>query len=177
VEYNSSQPPSTAGRILLVDDDERFLSTVEAILAAQFESTTCVDPSAALRLDFDEFHVVCADFRMPQMSGLELLHHVSRRSSTTCCLLMTGADDFYDSIKQTERRPPVIFKPLDPQRFINTIAHLVSICQMKRATQAMVGAAGAPSSRPPRSNRTPSEPAEPPSSTQFGRTSTGRRVR
>jgi DNA-binding NtrC family response regulator len=142
------------GKVLLVDDDRAFLSTVEAILSDQFDVKACESPREALRVELDEFDVVCADYNMPSMSGLELLDSVTQRSSIACCLLMTGADDFYEVIEPSGRRHPVIFKPIDPERLLNTVSHLASIAQMKRATTAMVGSSP-PSSSPP-SSRSPS---------------------
>lgn len=140
---------ASRGKVLVVDDDPRFLATVEALLGLDFDTTTCHGPRAALDLDLAQFHVVCADFGMPYMNGLELLGRVAQRSQHTCCLLITGADDFFDSVKRTSQKPPVILKPLDPERFVGAVTHLVRIAEMKRATRAMAGVTNPPSSHPP----------------------------
>lgn len=145
-----TQASRGVGKVLVVDDDKSFLSTTEAILCTQFDVCALQSPEEALRLSLDEFNVVCADFNMPRMSGLDLLDEVAQRAAGVCCLLMTGADDFYDTIKPSGRRHPVIFKPVDPEKLLSTVAHLVSIAQMKRATSALVGTT-APSSAPPSS--------------------------
>jgi DNA-binding NtrC family response regulator len=129
----SSRPTVPRFEVLLVDDDQTFLVTLEAILSASFDVTCCASPADALTLDLDRFHVVCADFNMPGMTGLELLDRVARRHPAVCCLLMTGADDFFDSVKHAAKRPPVIFKPVDPERMTHTIAHLASLAAMKRS--------------------------------------------
>lgn len=147
------------GKVLVVDDDARFLSTVEALLALDFDTTTCPSPKAALDLDLSQFHVVCADFGMPEMNGLELLGRVAERSQYTCCLLITGADDFFDSVKPAAQRPPVVLKPLDPERFVGTVTHLVRISEMKRATRAMFGVgAGVGTATTPSSSHPPPAP-------------------
>ncbi len=161
--------------MLLVDDDRSFLITLEAILSSTFEVTRCSSAKEALGLDLERFHVVCADYNMPGTNGLELLVQVSRKHPAVCCLLMTGADDFFDEVKHAARRPPVIFKPLDPDRLLHTVAHLASIAAMKRSAAAMVDASGQPLPTPvppgadaradPRANDGEPEGSRAPSST------------
>src|SRR5262245_7541372 len=131
--YSSYPPPVEVPRVLLVDDDRSFLVTIEAILSSSFEVSTCSNGTAGLNSDLERFHVVCADYGMPDMDGLTFLTRVARRCPSVCCLLITGADDFYESVKHAARRPPVLFKPVDPERLTHTITHLASIASMKRA--------------------------------------------
>jgi DNA-binding NtrC family response regulator len=140
----SFMPPRARPQVLLVDDDQRFLLTVEAVLSSSFEITCCASGAAALAMDLEPFHLVCADYNMPGMTGLELLARVSRRCPSVCCLLMTGADDFFDTVKHAAHRPPVIFKPMDPDRMMHTVGHLVSIAAMKRSAAAMTDTSGPP---------------------------------
>ncbi len=142
----SSLPPKLRPQVLLVDDDPVFLVTLEAILSASFDVTCCASSAEAQRLDVDRFHVVCCDYNMPGMNGLELLTRVFRSHPAVCCLLMTGADDFFDVVKHAAHRPPVIFKPVDPERMTHTVAHLASIAAMKRSTAVMADVSGPPSS-------------------------------
>jgi DNA-binding NtrC family response regulator len=161
----SSHPPKARAQVLLVDDDPRFLVTLEAVLSTSFDVTSCSSAADALGMDLARFHVVCADYDMPGANGLELLDKVTRRYPAVCCLLMTGADDFFDEVKHAARRPPVIFKPLDPDRMLHTVGHLASIAAMKRSAAALVDASGQPS--PPPRGDAPSprgdEVAPPPS--------------
>jgi DNA-binding NtrC family response regulator len=138
----SSYPPRSRSRVLLVDDDRRFLVTLEAIVSSDFDATCCSSAAEALALDLERFHVVCADYNMPDKNGLDFLAQVARRHPSVCCLLMTGADDFFEAVKRAERRPPVIFKPVDPDRMMHTLAHLASIASMKRSAASMGDAAG-----------------------------------
>jgi DNA-binding NtrC family response regulator len=142
----SSYPPRGRSRVLLVDDDRRFLLTLEAILSSTFDTACCAGGAEAMAMDLDGFHVVCADYNMPGMTGLELLARVSRQHPSVCCLLMTGADDFFDTVKHAAHRPPVIFKPMDPDRMMHTIAHLASIAAMKRSAAVLADSSGPPSS-------------------------------
>jgi DNA-binding NtrC family response regulator len=142
----SSLPPRARSQVLLVDDDQRLLLTLEAILSATFDVTCCGSAAEALAMDLERFHLVCADYNMPKTTGLELLARVARQHPAVCCLLMTGADDFFEVVKHVVNRPPVIFKPMDPDRMIHTVAHLVSIAAMKRSAAILPDGSGPPSS-------------------------------
>ena len=64
--------PSESYRVLLVDDDARLLESMEAVLTGQFGVRCCASGQEALHLlDQESFHVVCADWQMPGMDGVE----------------------------------------------------------------------------------------------------------
>jgi PleD family two-component response regulator len=69
-------------RVLVVDDDQTSLQTMEGVLA-DFDVVKCSSPTRAVELARSAattrrpFDVVCSDFQMPMMNGVELLHHIS----------------------------------------------------------------------------------------------------
>jgi DNA-binding NtrC family response regulator len=131
-------PPAPRPSILVVDDDEPLLDTIAAILCDDFDVVTCTSGEKAIvKFDPERFAIVIADYQMPGMSGLQLLQRLMARSSTTSYLLMTAAADFYATAPTAGQRPPVIFKPFQPEAFQNTVAHLLRIAEMKRSTRAL----------------------------------------
>ena len=60
--------------VLIVDDEPRVLDALEAILAAEFHVVSASSGPAALELlAHHEVAVIVTDYRMPQMTGVELL--------------------------------------------------------------------------------------------------------
>ena len=78
--------------VLIVDDEPRILSAlVRALRREGYELLTADRPEDALRL-VEERQVDCivSDYKMPAMTGLELLERLARRRPGAPCLLLTG---------------------------------------------------------------------------------------
>jgi len=119
-------------RILLVDDDARALESLGAALADDLDVSVASSPGRALELfERDSFEVVCSDYQMSGMNGLDLLHAVTRRSPHVGCVLITGSPDYMSARAQDSHY--VFVKPLDPSRLIRMVLQLARVCRMKRA--------------------------------------------
>lgn len=86
-------------RVMLVDDEANILSALRRALLPVLPPDTIIepftDPSAALdRLREAEFDIAVADYRMPQMNGVELLCEVRKASPHTVRLMLSGVSDF-----------------------------------------------------------------------------------
>lgn len=81
--------------ILFVDDEVPILKALARTAAAMgWQARTSSNPLNALDIiDTEEFAVVVADFRMPQMDGVDLLAEVRRRSPRTERILLTAFAD------------------------------------------------------------------------------------
>ncbi len=81
-------------RVLFVDDDERILNALRAIFRNRHQVFTARSAAHALEL-VRRFgmHVVVADQRMPQTTGVELLREVKAISPGTVRMLLTGYSD------------------------------------------------------------------------------------
>ena len=80
-------------RVLLVDDDESFLSVTEAFLSrSDVDVAAESDPERALdRVVGEEFDCVVSDYEMPGMDGLEFLAAVRDVDDDLPFVLLTGA--------------------------------------------------------------------------------------
>lgn len=123
--------------VLLVDDDENLLTSTTALLSDEFDVTCAVDARAALELlkgrDFD---VVCADYRMPGMSGVELLRSLD--SGKMGRVLITGNRDFFEG---NERCAPgefkVVFKPYRLDRLTQALEFEANRIRMLNAAMQL----------------------------------------
>src|ERR1700722_15579286 len=82
-------------KILLVDDEPNVLSAFQRQLSRRFEVQTALGPIeglAALK-EAQEFAVVGADMRMPEMSGVEFLAIVKQRAPDVVRMMLTGNAD------------------------------------------------------------------------------------
>ena len=103
--------------VLIVDDEPRVLDALEAILASEFRVLRAEGGEAALRLlDTEEVAVILTDYRMPGMTGVELLRRSQERSSEAIRIVLTAYTDvesLMDAIN-TGRIYHFIAKPWDP---------------------------------------------------------------
>lgn len=131
-------PAATASsrfQVLVVDDDRGMLASISSVLSDDVDVVTCETPQHALELlKIRSFHVVCSDFKMPGMNGLELLRRVSESGQPVGCLLITGSDE-YRSVGND--RHYVLLKPFDPQRLIAMVMQLARVTEMKRSVQVL----------------------------------------
>ncbi len=83
---------SDAVRLLLVDDEERFASTLARLLTLRQMQVTCrLSGEEALR-DFapGQYDVALVDVKMPGMSGVDLLDELKRLDPDLEVIILTG---------------------------------------------------------------------------------------
>jgi len=79
-------------RILVVDDDEKYLSSLRRIMRGVFEIITTKDPIHALKI-FEHngpFAVVISDYRMPFINGIELFSRIHAKDKNAQRIMLTG---------------------------------------------------------------------------------------
>jgi len=126
-------------RVLVVDDEQSVLDSVAAVLddCADVECTTSpLDALRRLEARGAAFHVVCADYRMPNMNGVHLLQRVAERPEYISCLLVTGAEEYFRDDKKSGYY--VLLKPFSPERLVALVLQLARVAQMKRSVGALV---------------------------------------
>jgi DNA-binding NtrC family response regulator len=132
-------------RVLVVDDDQVALQTIEGILS-EHDVVRCASPLRAVEMARAAvslgrpFEVVCADFQMPSMDGVELLLRMSELDPQPSCILITGhVEVLRGSYAKAAHIVGVIIKPYDPEQLIGVVGRLGRMVQLRRSTEQMAG--------------------------------------
>ena len=114
---NDQPTGEDAAVVLVVDDEPRVLDALEAILADEFRVLSAPSGPAALELlGRHEVAVIVTDYRMPQMSGVELLRRSRELAPEAMRIVLTAYTDvesLMDAIN-TGGIYHFISKPWDP---------------------------------------------------------------
>jgi DNA-binding NtrC family response regulator len=87
-------------RILIVDDETGIRNSINELLKDRFETFTAEDGEQAFKLFSEKsFDIVISDFKMPKMSGLELLAKIREISPLTGFILMTAYGSIDGAVK------------------------------------------------------------------------------
>jgi DNA-binding NarL/FixJ family response regulator len=92
-------------RILVVDDDEKYLSSLRRMMHGHFDVVTTKDPIQALKiLEYQgPFAVVISDFRMPVMNGIDLCSKIGIIDNNIQKILLTGYAELQMAIDAINR--------------------------------------------------------------------------
>ena len=87
--------PDAPARLLLVDDEPRFLRSLAELLKARgHETTPCTDVRSAIaQLDLQRFDLVLLDLRLPDMGGHALMDHINQRGIDIGVIVISGDPD------------------------------------------------------------------------------------
>jgi two-component system response regulator HydG len=85
-------PQTRQVRVLVVDDEPTLLKALEALLRRKGLDVTALESPivATQKLAQEDFDVALLDVKMPELSGLELLHAVKHRRPEIEVVMMTG---------------------------------------------------------------------------------------
>ncbi len=130
------------GSILLVDDEEYVLnSLVRSLRNEPYEVATCQDPTKAIGLlEKGPFNVIVSDYRMPGMSGMDLLIEVRKRFPSVTRILLTGHADLDMAISGINEGKLFRFleKPWDDHEVRSIIKKAVDVSLMQGKSREML---------------------------------------
>ena len=112
-------------RVLLIDDEEELVSTLtERLKIRNIDAEYVVSGQDAIsRLEAKKFDAVLLDYKLPGMSGLEVMRKIHKSHPGIKVLLFTGAgsvDEEQNSIPE-ETIPDILLKPIDIDVLINKL--------------------------------------------------------
>lgn len=108
--------------VLLVDDEEEFVSTLaERLEIRGFEPEVATSGDQALSLvDSRDFDIVVLDIMMPGIGGLEVMEHIKRRNPDMPVILLTGRGSTKEGMEGMHKGAfDYLMKPLDIDELIS----------------------------------------------------------
>ena len=96
VEKSETEHAPDSYRILVVDDDDAFRDSLQAVLQQACYQVEAIDsPQAALEFVANQsFDIVISDFKMPDMNGIEFIREGLKRTPESAMVLMTAYGNF-----------------------------------------------------------------------------------
>lgn len=126
---------SPAFPILLVDDEEHFLLSVEMTLrSAGFSNiASCSDPTKVMKLLTQNRHsLVVMDINMPKLSGLELLVLIAAHHPDIPVIMLTAVNDVESAVLcMKEGAFDYIIKPVSDAKLITTVRHGIEFAEIR----------------------------------------------
>jgi response regulator RpfG family c-di-GMP phosphodiesterase len=121
----TTAPPAPGKRpILVVDDEPEMLYSLRNLLRREFQVYTAGSGEEGIKiLQEHEIHLVMTDQRMPEMTGVELLHRMKSDHPSAMRLIFTGYADIktvIDAINQGNVFR-YITKPWDPEELVKAL--------------------------------------------------------
>jgi CheY-like chemotaxis protein len=118
---NPRSTTSNPVHILLVDDNRNGLMARKAVLAELgYRITTATRPTQALEaFRNDSFDLVITDYNMPEMKGIELIHHLRADCPAIPVILISGYAEALGLNESNTRADAVI------QKSANEVSHLL----------------------------------------------------
>lgn len=103
-------------RMMLVDDEVRFLSTTKKLLAKKgYDVVTASSGAEALeKIRSQNIHVVILDVKMPGMDGIETLEKIKKSFPLTEIVMLTGHGTIESAIEGMKKGAyDYLLKPCD----------------------------------------------------------------
>jgi DNA-binding response OmpR family regulator len=125
-------------RVLVAEDDDGLRSVLERGLRENgFAVDAVSDGQQALRyLDAYEYEVAILDWRMPIVTGLEVVQQLRRRGSSLPVLMLTARDTTVDRVTGLdEGADDYLVKPFD---FAELVARVRALARRSEALQSLV---------------------------------------
>ena len=132
--------------ILLVDDEEAILESLELTLADEYRVFTASTGKAGLEiLEREEIALIIVDQVMPGMSGVEILEQVSERSPRTIRMLLTGYADMNSLVRAINdgRIYRYLPKPWEPDELRMDVKRALEAYQLAWENTQLTGALAA----------------------------------
>jgi len=125
-------------RVLVVDDERGSLAALAAVISLEHKTMATVSAKEALDI-LGKFqpHVLCTDFSMSEMDGLDLLAHAKARLPSLQGVIVTGYHDYLDTIRSRSRDMIVVFKPYQPKALLSAISSAGQMCTLASPMKAV----------------------------------------
>lgn len=130
----------TSATVLLLDDEVRSVESMARILSEEFAVHMAYSAAEALQiLTQTSVHVILADQRMPEMTGVEFLTQVRRDYPDIVRMIISGYTDAEDIIQGVNDAGiyQYISKPWHPDNLLLTVRNAVCLHQLQRENELL----------------------------------------
>ena len=121
--------------VLLVDDEERFLESVNFTLSAAGVNNVieCQDSREVMKvLSRQRVSVIVLDLFMPFVSGLELLPGINRDFPEIPVIMITAVNELDTAVECMKSGAyDYLVKPVDDERLIGTVKRAIQFAEMR----------------------------------------------
>ncbi|MBI2174538.1 MAG: sigma-54-dependent Fis family transcriptional regulator [Candidatus Omnitrophica bacterium] len=124
-------------RILVVDDDPLIRGSLyEMLRARHYEVEMASDGAEAMgQLERRPFHLVIADWKMPQVDGMNLLGHIKNRYPQVSVILITGFGNISCAVNAIRQGAfDYLTKPIQPEELESVIQRALNTPTDERET-------------------------------------------
>ena len=125
-------------RILVVDDDENLLKSLNKILSLQHYSVDAISNPMQVEklLETNQYHSVLLDVKMPGINGLELLKIIMQKSILTPVIMVSGQSNIEIAMRAIkEGAYDFVEKPIDPDRLLIVLKHALQHQELVEARE------------------------------------------
>lgn len=121
-------------RILMVDDDARFLEVYSEILCSSgYDTITANSGQEALStLDNTYCNMAIIDVLMPEMTGIELIKRIKQKYPTIIVMMLTGEGSIKGAVEAMEQGAfTYMLKPIEPKELIQNIKRAETVFRLE----------------------------------------------
>ncbi|HFB66583.1 MAG TPA: sigma-54-dependent Fis family transcriptional regulator [Aeromonadales bacterium] len=126
--------------ILVVDDEQRALESIERILSDRFEVHTAINFQEAEQLLKTQWiQVILCDQRMPEKSGVEFLQQIRESYPDVIRMIISGYSDANDIIDAVNKGGiyQYISKPWHPDELILKLENAIDLFRLQRENEQL----------------------------------------
>lgn len=129
-----THPTDERSTVLLVDDDVAVLETTAALLADDFHVTAEHTSNRALaRLGEERVDLLCTDYQLPGLDGLELIQRANALQPGLVSVLVTA---YSELLRRDGRRRTghslLLIKPYAPPKLLETLKQAEHFARVNR---------------------------------------------
>ncbi len=135
--------PSEHGKILLVDDDPDFLSSLSDLLQPEGYEVAVATGAKSASSATAEFEpdVALLDIKLGTDNGIELISTLKQQRPGLACLIMTGYADMESAVRALrEGADDFLTKPIDPINLIRALRRCRQQQELERRNREIVTA-------------------------------------
>ncbi|MFT5441892.1 MAG: two-component system response regulator HupR/HoxA [Myxococcota bacterium] len=139
----AGHPPQVPYGILIVDDEEAILESLEFTLGGEYRVFTASNGAAGLEIfDREDIALVIADQNMPGMTGVEFLEKVVERDVRAIRMMLTGYADISSLARaiNSGRIYRYITKPWEPDELRMNVKRALESYALSSENSALSGA-------------------------------------